>query len=60
VDIDINIIRRITINNKLPHSVFQSIKESLQQIAPEYTGKIYQSTLYNNPVWINHFRDKME
>lgn len=60
IDIDINIIRRITITNKLPQVVFKSIKELLLQIAPEYKGKIYQSTLYNNPVWINHFRNKME
>ena len=59
IDIDINTIRRITINNKIPHSVYQSIKESLLQIAPNYKGKIYHSTLYSNPVWINHFRNKL-
>jgi len=58
IDIDINVIRRITISNKIPNVVYQSIKESLMELAPEYKGKIYHSTLYNNPVWINNVRSK--
>jgi hypothetical protein len=58
IDIDINTIRRITINNRIPATVYESVKETLLQINPDFKPKIYHSTLYNNPVWINHFRNK--
>lgn len=59
LDLDINVIRRITINNKMPAEVFRSLKKSLKCIAPDYKGGIYQSTLFSNPVWINHFRNRL-
>lgn len=55
IDIDLSIIRRITISNKIPESVFESNKKVLLQIAPELKGKIFHSTLYRNSTWINHF-----
>ncbi|OYQ37227.1 hypothetical protein CHU92_08525 [Flavobacterium cyanobacteriorum] len=58
-DLDISVIRRITINNKMPAEVFRSLKKSLLCIAPDYKGSIYQSTLLSNPVWINHFRGRL-
>jgi hypothetical protein len=58
IDIPLQIIRRITISATVPHSVFESIKAVLLQIAPELKSKIYHSTLYNNNTWINHFREK--
>lgn len=54
IDLDIRIIRRITINNKIPKSEFESIKYELQSLCPQL--KVYQSTLYNNQIWINHFK----
>ena len=56
IDIDLNIIRRITISNKIPEVVYRSLKESLLTIVPNFSGKIVRSTLYNNTEWINHFR----
>ncbi len=57
IDIDINIIRRITISNKIPENVFASLKETLEEIVPDFSGKIYRSTLYNNNKWVGHFKD---
>jgi hypothetical protein len=54
--IDLSVIRRITISNKIPESVFESTKEMLLQIAPELKNKIFHSTLYNNSNWIKHFK----
>lgn len=56
IDIDIQIIRRITLSNKMPENVFESNKKILLQIAPQLKGKIYHSTLYGNNNWITHFR----
>lgn len=55
VDIDLGIIRRITINNKMPEIIFESTKQNLLQLAPELNKKIFHSTLYNNARWTNHF-----
>lgn len=57
IDIDLDIIRKITVSNKMPETVYTSFKESLLSIAPDFRGKIYRSTLYNNSRWINHFRN---
>ena len=54
IDIDLSIIRRITITNKIPKDVFETTKAQLLALHPGL--KIYQSTIYNNSVWINHFR----
>lgn len=58
IDIDLNIIRRITISNKMPEPVFDSLKEVLQQMLTGYRCKIHRSTLYKNEDWIGHFRDE--
>lgn len=58
IDIDLNIIRRITISNKMPANVYESLKSMLQQMLTGYRGKIYRSTLYKNEDWIGHFRDE--
>ncbi|SDK03204.1 hypothetical protein SAMN04487935_2368 [Flavobacterium noncentrifugens] len=56
IDIDLNAIRRITISNKIPQTVFESMKKVLLEINPEFRGKIYHSTLFNNQTWIGHFK----
>lgn len=56
IDINIEIIRRVTLSNKMPENVFESNKKILLQIAPQLKGKIYHSTLYGNNNWITHFR----
>lgn len=58
IDIDLNIIRRITISNKMPEQVYNSLKEVLQQMLTGYRCKIHRSTLYKNEDWIGHFREE--
>ena len=55
IPIELSCIKRITFNNKLPESVFQSIKEILIKIEPSLKNKISHSTLYNNATWTNYF-----
>jgi hypothetical protein len=54
IPIDLNIIRKITITNKIPRPVFESLKTVLKSLG--FKGKIYQSTLYSNNTWISHFK----
>jgi len=54
IDIDLSIIRRITITNNISKEAFEILKAKLQQLHPGL--KVYQSTIYNNAVWINHFK----
>jgi len=58
IDIDLAAIRRITINNKIPKEEFEQIKAEFLTLAPKV--KIYQSTIYNNTVWINHFKKLLD
>lgn len=56
IDIDIDVIRRITISNKVPKPIFLSLKKVIKNINPKLTGKIVHSTLFRNETWINHFK----
>ena len=56
IGIDLSIIRRITISNKVPPVVFKSLKKIIADINPSFSGKIIHSTLFNNQIWINHFK----
>ena len=58
IDIDLNIIRRITLSGKMPKAVFKSTKEALIKLNPELKGKIFHSTLYRNSTWIEHFKGR--
>lgn len=55
IPIDLGIINRITVSNKLPEVVFKSLEHGLYRLAPDFKGKISHSTLFNNSKWINHF-----
>ena len=55
LDINLDVIRRITISNKVPKSVYKSLKTVLLNINPAFQGKIVHSTLFKNQIWLNHF-----
>jgi hypothetical protein len=55
IPISLNSIKQITITNKLPESVFKSVKQGIIAISPELKGKIFHSTLFNNSKWRKHF-----
>lgn len=50
--IDISWIRRITFSQKMPRSVFDSVKKSLIHSYPQLKGKINYSSVYQNQQWI--------
>lgn len=56
IPLELNFIRKVTINNKVSGEEFEVIKERLLKIRPDL--KISRSTLYNNERWINFFRRK--
>jgi hypothetical protein len=53
IPIDLSIIRKITITNKISRPVFESLKAVIKNLG--FKGRVYQSTLYSNNTWINHF-----
>ena len=48
-------IRSITLSQDMPESVFKSIKA---QLGKKLGKRISRSTLFENKVWINKFREK--
>lgn len=57
IDIDVNCIRRITISQQMPESIFQTIKSYLRELKQNPDGKVNRSTLYENKRWIQAFRE---
>ncbi len=55
IPFDINIIESITISDQLPKPVFENVKVILQSVNKSFTGKISQSTLFENIRWKNNF-----
>ena len=55
IPFDINIIESITISGHLPKPVLENVKVILQSVNESFTGKISQSTLFNNLRWKNNF-----
>ncbi|MEO3402834.1 hypothetical protein AAFN85_02965 [Mucilaginibacter sp. CAU 1740] len=55
IDMPLNLIRRITVSQQMPRSVFKTIKGYLKGITKNPESKIYQSTLYENKRWIKCF-----
>lgn len=59
IPIDIAWIRRITFSQKIPRSIFESVKKSLIQSYPILKGRIYYSTVYHNQQWIESLEQKI-
>ena len=55
IPISLDSIKRITITNKLPESVFKSVKQDIIKISSELKEKINHSTLFDNPTWKKYF-----
>lgn len=56
IDISLRTIRKITINQRMPEQVYQTIKEYLRQEFKNPAQRINRSTLYENQVWISKFK----
>lgn len=57
IDIPIDSINRITISQRMPQRIFDSIKEYLMDGFADPESRISRSTLYQNKRWINSFKN---
>lgn len=55
IDLDLSIINRITISQRMPDPVYSTIRMYLKGAFPNPDKKISRSTLYQNDVWIGKF-----
>ena len=55
IPINLNIITKITLSNKLPEISFNSVRSALGKLQPAVLSKIRRSTLYDNSTWVNYF-----
>jgi len=58
VEIDLRAITRITISQKMPAPVYNTIREYLREAFRDPDKRISRSTLYENRVWIDKFKSK--
>ena len=56
IDISLRTISKITINQRMPEQVYQTIKEYLRQEFKNPAQRINRSTLYENKIWISKFK----
>jgi hypothetical protein len=56
IDINLDIIQRITISQQMPEQIYQTIKNYLKKAKGDPDSKISRSTLYENKRWINSFK----
>ena len=56
IDIDLSVIKRITISQQMPDKIYQTIKEYLKDLRGNPDSRINRSTLYENKRWINTFK----
>jgi len=56
IDIDLRTIRCITINQRMPDQVYETIKDYLKQEFRRPDQRISRSTLYENKIWISKFK----
>jgi hypothetical protein len=55
LDIDLSLIRRITISQHMPRPVYQTIKSYLKEAFADPDKRIHRSTLLENKRWIASF-----
>lgn len=56
IDISLKCIRKITINQRMPEQVYQTIREYLRDEFKNPDQRINRSTLYENKIWISKFK----
>ena len=57
IDFDLKIIRAITINQRMPEQIYATIREELRGAFKNPEKRISHSTLFQNRIWINKFKD---
>ncbi len=56
IDINLDIIKKITINQQMPETIYKTIKEYLRNLNGNPDSRINRSTLFENKRWINRFK----
>ena len=56
IDIDLRMINKITISQRMPDQVYSTIREYLRDAFSDPDKRINRSTLYQNRTWIAKFR----
>lgn len=56
IDISLDIIKRITINQQMPETIYKTIKGYLKNLNGKPESRINRSTLFENKRWINRFK----
>ena len=56
INIPLDIIRRITISQRMPEPIYNTIKKHLKGLKGNPESKVNRSTLYENKRWINRFK----
>ena len=59
IDFDLRLINRVTINQRMPHQIFETIKDHLREAFKRPEQRINRSTLYQNQIWINKFKNTL-
>lgn len=55
IPIDLKLIRKITLNQRMPRQIYDTIREHLHGVFANPDQRISHSTLYENQRWLNKF-----
>jgi len=55
--IDLHLINKVIISQKMPQPVYETIKAYLRAASSNPEKKINRSTLYENQIWLNKFKN---
>jgi len=56
IPFDLRLITKVTINQRMPEQVYETIRDYLREAFKHPEQKINRSTLFQNSVWINKFK----
>ena len=56
IEIDLRLIRRVTISQRMPAQVYETIREYLREAFQNPDKRINRSTIFENKIWIEKFR----
>ena len=57
IPFDLHMITKVTISQRMPQQVYDTIREYLREAFSKPDQRINRSTLYENRVWINKFKN---
>jgi hypothetical protein len=57
IEFDLRLIRKITISQHMPNQIYQTIREYLRDTFKNPDQRISRSTIYQNKIWINKFKE---